>query len=335
MTDRLQFGVNVNTRWPVIFASETAGREMIDFAEAVDRDPAYDYVAAGDNFLSTPRYECLTTMAAVAARTRRARLVTACLISPLRQAAWLALSWATIDQLSGGRTVLNLCVGGVRAGSSGVPFEVQYRAVGVPHTRRGEVLEDQIVFLRKAWTQDVVSHKSDFIDLENVPLAPKPLQQPCPPIWVSNNPHRFGFERPSIVRAMRRIARLADGWMTAAADADEYRRGWDMVRRLADEEGRDWRTILPSYQMTVTVAPDRAAARREANDFLNRYYLTSFADLDESYWAKDAYGTPDEVIARLRAQQEAGCRLVCLRFAARDQMEQLDRFSRLVAPAFG
>ena len=56
-----------------------------------------------------------------------------------------------------------------------------------------------------------------------MPLAPKPLQQPYPPIWVSNNPQRFGFNTPSIVRAMRRIARLADGWMTAAADAAEYR----------------------------------------------------------------------------------------------------------------
>jgi alkanesulfonate monooxygenase SsuD/methylene tetrahydromethanopterin reductase-like flavin-dependent oxidoreductase (luciferase family) len=107
-----------------------------------------------------------------------------------------------------------------------------------------------------------------------------------------------------------------------------------MVRKLADEEKRDWRQILPSYQMTVAVGPDRAAARREANDFLNRYYITSFKTLEESYWVKDAFGTPDDVIARVRAQQEAGCRLVCLRFAARDQFEQLDRFTRLVVPAF-
>jgi len=330
----MQFGVNVNTRWPVIFPGETAGRRMLDFAEAIEAAGVYDYVVAGDNFLSTPRYECLTTLAAVAARTRRVKLASACLISPLRHTAWLALEWATIDQLSGGRTVLNICVGGVRAGSTGVPFEVQYQAVGVPHTRRGEVLEDQILFLRKAWSEETVTYKSDFINLAGVPLAPKPLQKPYPPIWVSNNPQRFGFNTPSIVRAMRRIARLADGWMTAAADAAEFRTGWDMVRKLADEEKRDWREILPSYQMTVNVGPDRAAARREANDFLNQYYITSFKALEDSYWVKDGFGTPDDVIARIKAQQEAGCRLVCLRFAAKDQFEQLDRFTRLVVPAF-
>src|SRR3989304_3598717 len=100
-----------------------------------------------------------------------------------------------------------------------------------------------------------------------------------------------------------------------------------MVRKLADEAGRDWRLILPSYQMTGNVGLERGAGRRGGNDFLKKYYITSFKALEESYWVKDAFGTPDDVIARIKAQQEAGCRLVCLRFAAEDQLAQLDRFT--------
>src|SRR3989304_8152066 len=105
-----------------------------------------------------------------------------------------------------------------------------------------------------------------------------------------------------------------------------------MVRKLADGAGRDWRLILPSYQMTVNVGLERGAARREANDFLNKYYITSFKALEESYWVKDAFGTPDDVIARIKAQQEAGCRLVCLRFAASAHFAQVDAFARLPVP---
>src|SRR5262244_2671321 len=71
----------------------------------------FDSVWVGDSLLARPRHDPLTLLAALSQRTTRVRLGTACLIASLRDPLYLAMAWATLDHLSGGRTILGACAG--------------------------------------------------------------------------------------------------------------------------------------------------------------------------------------------------------------------------------
>lgn len=333
MPDRsIDFGVNVNNRVPVLNPVEYPPASMIELAREAEA-LGYDAVWVGDNFLARSRYECLTTLAVIAGATRRVRLGTAVLVGPLRHTLWLALGWASLDQLSGGRTILNLAVGGgVSEASEGEAMR-EYAACGVPYRKRGRYLEDQITVIRRLWTEDRVTHETEFHQFKDISLNPKPLRRPTPPIWLANNPQMYEVAAPVVDRMMRRVAYLADGWMTNAATPDQIRTFLDLIRAHARAAGRDPEVITPAYQMTLNVNPDRAHARREAVDYINRYYDTAFGEIGESFWRADPFGTPEECAACIREFIAAGIRSFSLRFASPDQVGQLRRFSELVLPA--
>src|SRR5215472_14633664 len=108
---------------------------LLESAEAADRSGAFDSVWVGDNFLSKPRLEAIVTLSAVAARTRRVKLGTICLATfPMRHPLPLAIQWASLDVLSGGRTILTVCNGG--AASQGPAYAAELAATGVRSDER-------------------------------------------------------------------------------------------------------------------------------------------------------------------------------------------------------
>lgn len=327
-----EFGVNVNTRVPLLYPDSYPVAGMLELAEAAER-LGFDSVWAGDNYFAKARHECIAVLSAIAARTRRVKLGTACLILPLRNTLWLAIGWATLDQISGGRTILNVCVGGGVKEAGGVHFTDEFRAAGVDHRKRGQLLADQIKLLRMLWTEEKVDCTSEFHDVQNVRLEPKPAQVPCPPIWISNNPQIFGVGSRQAEEMMKRVGTLADGWMSAVASPVEYRRYLTMVRDYAAKAGRDPMTIRAAYQMTLTLGRNRERARQEALEYVNRYYHTDFPSIEGSLWERDPFGTPEEVRDHILRMMEAGVETFCLRFASRDQRGQVELFSQEVLPA--
>ena len=114
-TDRpLEFGVNLNNREPLI-APDYDLPMLLDLAERVE-ELGFDSVWVGDSLFSKPRYEPIALLSAISQRTSRVRLGTACMVSSTRNPLYLALEWATLDQLSGGRTILGTGVGQPRGG---------------------------------------------------------------------------------------------------------------------------------------------------------------------------------------------------------------------------
>jgi len=72
--------------------------------------------------------------------------------------------------------------------------------------------------LRKLWTEDPAAFEGRFFNFNGIAVRPPPLQQPCPPIWIANNPRVFGTTQSGPSRKqVQRVARLADGWMTVGA----------------------------------------------------------------------------------------------------------------------
>jgi len=329
---KVDFGVNVNTRCPIIYPKHYPAPRLVDLAVLVEK-LGYDTVFVGDNYFSKPRLESTTTLAAIASRTKRVKLATSALISPLRNTVWLALQWASVDQLSSGRTVLVACVGGGSAEAGGPEFTREFDVAGVPYNKRGAIMEEQIEVLRKLWTEPKTTFKGQFHTLENIAFGVKPVQRGCPPIWIANNPQIFPLSAGVVERMLRRVARLADGWQTCLATPEEYRSIYGRIQQYAKEAGRDPNEIVPSYQVLMNVNRDRAKARKEALEFTNKYYVTTYGSIEESMWERDPFGTPDDCIKKLRGIIEAGCRSFSFRFASPDQFEQVDRFTRSVLPA--
>ncbi len=300
---------------------------LLALADLCEAEPVFDGVWAGDSIIAKPRLEALMLLAAIAGRTRRVTLGTAALASfPLRDPLILAAQWASLDQLSGGRTILCGAIGG--SPTSGGEFERELRAFGIrPRDRLGRT-EELVEVLRLLWTQDHVTYAGTHFRYEDVSLLPKPVQQP-PPIWLVSNPFQTG--KPHLIeQGLRRVARLADGWMTTRLEPEEFATGLRMIRRYAEEYGRDPDAIEPCICFNVNAGPDKTRAFEEAKGFLDRYYMTTFPPKVIDMWC--ATGSPEACAARTRAFVDAGARTVVMRFAASDWPGQMDTFVNHIVP---
>src|SRR2546423_8372625 len=115
-----QFGVNLNNREPLI-APDYDLQALLELSEKVE-EYGFDSVWVGDSLFSKPRYEPMALLSAISQRTERVRLGTACLVTSTRNPLYLALEWATLDQISGGRTLLGACQGNPEQGG---PREIE------------------------------------------------------------------------------------------------------------------------------------------------------------------------------------------------------------------
>jgi probable F420-dependent oxidoreductase len=166
--------------------------------------------------------EALITLTYAAAATSRIGIMTAILVLPMRPTALVAKQAATLDRLSGGRLRL-----GVGAGWNDIEFEL----LGTGFEDRYERLEEQIVLLRRFWTQEVVSFRGKWHRARAVGINPLPVQQPIP-IWMAPG-LRPGPSAPA------RVGRLADGIIPLWSPGEETARRLAAVRAAVQEHGRD------------------------------------------------------------------------------------------------
>jgi alkanesulfonate monooxygenase SsuD/methylene tetrahydromethanopterin reductase-like flavin-dependent oxidoreductase (luciferase family) len=316
------FGLSLPNR-AVLFGLDP--EVLLQTAEQAEASGCFDSVWVGDNLTSKPRLEAIVTLSAIAGRTRRLQLGTICLASfPLRHPLVLALQWASLDLVSNGRTILAVCAGG--SDRMGPQFAAELRAMGVPSSERLGRLEEGIALLRAFWSGPV-THHGRYYDFDDVEVLPRPRRRI--PIVLAVNPVS---RDPGVTeRALRRVARLADGWQTDGTPPETFRVRWDQVRAYAGEYGRADEVTHCSLHLMVNINDDEAAAKREAVEFLDRYYgagAISPGKLDS--WL--AFGSPAAVVDKVMAFVEAGCNTVVMRFAARDQRGQLDRCVADVMP---
>lgn len=137
-------------------------------------------------------YDPLFVCAAAALATTTLRVATSVLILPERPALLVAKEVMTLDHLAGGRFDLGLGIGW---------SSEEYAALGVPFERRGRRADEYIEAIRAAWTQDRATYHGEFVSFEDVVLQPKPVNGTVPLIVGGDSR-----------AAMRRAARLGDGW---------------------------------------------------------------------------------------------------------------------------
>jgi probable F420-dependent oxidoreductase len=158
-----------------------------------------------------------------AAAITRLELAPAVIVLPQRQTALVAKQAAEIDILTGGRFRM-----GVGLGWNTVEFE----ALGTKFTDRNRRMEEQIALMRRLWTEPVVDFTGRWHRVDRAGLNPLPVQRPIP-VWIGG----------SVDAALRRIARIADGWFAQHPPNDNGRETFARFRGYLKDEGRDPKTF--------------------------------------------------------------------------------------------
>src|SRR5438874_5759658 len=157
----LQFGVNLNNREPLI-APDYDVQALLELSTVVE-DSGFDSVWVGDSLFSKPRYEPLALLAAISQRTSRVRLGTACMVSSTRNTLYLALEWATLDVISGGRTIFGTGMGNPEEG-----VRREFEALGLDYVKRGTLFEEGLAVIRQLWTEGKADFHGTFLDYDGV-----------------------------------------------------------------------------------------------------------------------------------------------------------------------
>ena len=335
---KLEFGVNLINREPLI-APDYDLSALLDLSETVE-ELGFDSVWVGDSLFSKPRYEPLSLLSAISQRTERVRLGTACLVTSTRNPLYLALEWATLDQISGGRTILGACKGNPEVG-----VRREFEALGLPFGKRGAVWEEGLHVLRELWTRGSVTFHGTYFDYDDVsffsgtemsPLGPK---QSPPPIWVVSNPRLVGDAPSEEMRrrmetACRRVIQYGDGWMTCcrAQHPEELTEQLGYLGEAAERYETTLDRFTVSYQVTMNIGESEEEARSAFGDYISKYYPELSQAMDLSNWGP--VGTPDQIVDWLREFAARGVDHFICRFGAIDQSGQVERFAKEVLPAF-
>jgi probable F420-dependent oxidoreductase len=184
-----------------------------------------------------PFHEPLVLFGYIAGVTRKLELVTGIIILPQRQTVLVAKQAAALDVLSGGRLRLGVGLGW---------NPVEYEALGQNFNDRGRRIEEQVAVLRRLWTEELVTFEGGWHKIIDAGINPGPLQRPIP-VWFGGSDER----------ALRRLARLGDGWFPLLPPDAQCRAMVETIRRHAREAGRSPR----STSTRCAASPRRLAAR--------------------------------------------------------------------------
>ncbi len=272
----------------------------------------YRYLSANDHMVfSRPWLDGPTALAAVLEASADLTLTTSVSLPAVRGPVPLAKTLAAIDRLSGGRLLV-----GLGPGSS----ERDYAAVGLPAERRWERFEESVAALRALLTQDAEPFTGDYYSTEDVRLEPAPLTPGGPPLWIGSWGSRPG---------LRRVARLADGWLASGYNTTPQRFGASreyLERQLAS----GGQTALPNALVTLWlyVADNPNDADRVLADVLAPMIRRPVEEL-RAMWLP--VGTPEVCAERLSAFAAAGAERMFV-WPLADDLHQLERFALEVAP---
>jgi len=123
-------------------------------------------------------FDAGSTLAFVAGVTTRIRLLPHVLVLPYRHPLVVAKQYGTLDFLSGGRVIVGVGSGHVKA---------EFKTLGADYEHRGKITDEYLRALAAAWEHDVAEFEGEFVSVRDMMIWPRPVQKPRPPIWVGGN----------------------------------------------------------------------------------------------------------------------------------------------------
>jgi probable F420-dependent oxidoreductase len=160
----------------------------------------------------------MTAMAFVAGATTRLIVDSSVIVAPYHDPVVLAKAVSTLDLLSGGRVRVSIGVGHA---------EREFEVLRAPFHERGRMTDEYLAAMIELWTSDAPEFHGRYVDFDGIAFAPKPVQQPHPPIWIGGNSRA----------AMRRAARH-DGWYPWLITTEQLPESLEYMRALPEFETR-------------------------------------------------------------------------------------------------
>jgi F420-dependent oxidoreductase-like protein len=282
-------------------------------AEALGFDALFrsdHFLTMGGDGLPGPT-DAWVTLGALARETTRIRLGTLVTSATFRLPGLLAVQVAQVDAMSGGRVELGLGAGW---------YDGEHRAYGVPFPALGERferLEEQFAILTGLWTTpsgEKFDFKGRHYTIEDSPALPKPAQQPHPPLIV-------GGGGPS--RTPRLAATYAAEFNLPFSSVGVTKEQFARVRIACEQRDRDPETLRFSAAQVVCCGIGEAEyERRAANIGRNPDELREHG----------VAGTPEEVVAGIRAFGDIGAETVYLQVLDLDDLDHLELLAKDVLP---
>ena len=262
-------------------------------------------------------YEPLITFAYLAGQVTRLRFVVATIVAPLRQPVLLAKQASTLDQVSQGRFVLGLGIGATRE---------EFEMAGNPPAKanRGRMMDEMVEALRLLFERDRATFTGEYYRFDDIAMHPKPVQNPMP-IYL-------GASAPE---GIRRVARVADGWIVSSTSPEKTREGIGILREEIAAAGRDASAVQSCVQLWVSIGETESAARAVLDHSLHFQQMCarkpelSADEHARAFAAHDLLGTPEQIGDRIAAYADAGAGHLGLILLARDA-EELSRSARLL-----
>jgi probable F420-dependent oxidoreductase len=258
----------------------------------------YDSIWAGDHIsYRNPILDIVVALTTFAAVTRKITLGAGIVLLSLCHPSVVAKEFASLDYLSGGRTILGVGVGG----ESGPDFD----AVGVSPRERGARTDDSMRALKALFGERPSSYEGRFFSFEGISIEPAPTQPGGPPLWVGG----------ASEAAIRRAATLGDGWIPIWMSAEKFAAA---------------RAELPDHVTPAVTMPAHVGDKRRLYEHLRIRYSGDFSE-----HVVDRYcvaGTPEECAARVREYVDAGARHVVFNLC---EPEDAERLAEVVHAAAG
>src|SRR5215467_9837373 len=248
------------------------------------RAAGFSHVWASQHYLSAPYtyFQPFPTLGRVAADAGEMSLGTGVLLLPLHAPVDVAEQVATLDVITGGRFIFGVGLG---------YRDVENVALGVDPRARVGRLEEGLQVLERLWSGEPVSYQGKHFQLRDVRISLRPLQQPRPPIWLAANADV----------GVKRAARLGDAWLmnphTTLPTLERQVALFHETRRaLGKPPAAEFPLIKECY-----VAPDAAAAAREARPYLEaKYEAYRHWEQDKALPAGESFAPDFDALARDR-----------------------------------
>jgi probable F420-dependent oxidoreductase len=301
LNDKIALGMSLPHRTPDDIAMTTVALVARRAEELGFRDL---WVTENTIDSSSQCFDPVVILTYAAALTSRIGVGCSVVVLPIQSPLMVAHQWATLDHASGGRAILGV----------GLGREHHYRDFQIPHALRVRRFREEVEIIKALWTEDKVTYRGELYQIENATLATRPARKPRPPIWM-------GVGHPD---AVRRTARLADGWMGSGGSRKSgFKASVPLLKQELEKAGRDPATFPISKRvfMAVDERPDRARIE------LDRWFTEVYHDPPGTD-GSGIHGTPEQVAEQLEDLVAHGANHLLLNPVSR-YAEQLEAIAEL------
>lgn len=327
----VRFGLFIPQGWRLDLVDVPTASQwgvMRDLAAHADAGP-WDSLWVYDHFHTVPvptdeaTHEAWTLMAAYAATTSRIKLGQMCTAMSYRNPVYLAKVAATTDIISGGR---------VQMGIGGGWYEHEWRAYGYGFPSAGvrlKRLDEGVQIMRDAWRDGRVSFSGKEYQVDDAIVAPKPLQDGGPPLWIAGGGEKVTLKVAAKYARYTNFTSEPDGFAHKSAVLEEHCRN----------VGTDFGSIVRSANVNAVVGDSDADVADRIERIRARQVTKAAPEVVEAMLntvtsPDSASGTPEQVVERLQRLRALGCEYAILYFpeAAYDR-SGIELFEREVIPA--